>query len=121
MSPWGDRPRHRVWWASDTFWTFLAAVVVIAVYIVWEIVDTAPQGMVTLVGLAGGAVFGAATGDKRKRDADVSNTADRAETKADRANDKADALTRVAEREHPEDAEAEKPPLTDPKGGGDDE
>lgn len=87
--------------------------VVIIVYLIWEGVGTAPQGMVTLVGLAGGALFGAATRDHGKRQADTEAAAERAEAKADDANTKADALTRVAEREHPDQTAAEKPPLSD--------
>ncbi|AGK86211.1 hypothetical protein SEA_SWEETS_30 [Mycobacterium phage Sweets] len=61
------------------------ATVVVVAYVIWEIVGEAPQGMVTLVGLAGGALFGAVSGDKRKRVHDVELTAERAEAKADRA------------------------------------
>ncbi|AOT25141.1 hypothetical protein PBI_TERROR_30 [Mycobacterium phage Terror] len=61
------------------------ATVVVVAYVIWEIVGEAPQGMVTLVGLAGGALFGAVSGDKRKRVHDVEQTAERAEAKADRA------------------------------------
>lgn len=62
-------------------------------YVVWEIVGTAPQGMVTLVGVAGGALFGAVTGDKKKRDNETEKTAVRAEAKAD------DATARISQEE----------------------
>lgn len=100
MAPW-QGPRHRSW-ASDTTLSFAFAVVVIVTYVVWEIVGEAPQGMVTLVGLAGGAIFGAVSGDKKKRDHDTERKADRAEATADRAEVKADRLTAVAEAEHPD-------------------
>jgi hypothetical protein len=66
------------------------ASLVVIVYIVWEAVGTAPQGMVTLVGVAGGALFGAVSGDKKKRSKDIEQTAVRAETKADDAIARAD-------------------------------
>lgn len=97
----GKGPRHRSW-ASDTNLTAIMAAVVISGYVVWEIAGTAPQGMVTLVGLAGGALFGAVSGDKKKRDDETERTAGRAEATADRAGDQADRLTEVAEHEHPE-------------------
>ncbi|ABW88429.1 hypothetical protein SEA_EVANESCE_34 [Mycobacterium phage Evanesce] len=85
MAPWGNQPRHRTW-ASDTVLTSAAAVIVIAIYMCWELFgdEPAPQGMVTLVGLAGGALFGAVSRDKRKREDEVTQTAERAEAKADR-------------------------------------
>ncbi|QFG06034.1 hypothetical protein KDW75_gp32 [Mycobacterium phage Mercurio] len=90
MAPWRG-PRHRSW-ASDTNLSLLFAFAIVAGYVIWELFGEAPQGMVTLVGLAGGALLGGLTGDKRKReverDADVKDaqdTAHRAEVKADRA------------------------------------
>ncbi|AYD84615.1 hypothetical protein SEA_PAITO_30 [Mycobacterium phage Paito] len=83
MAAWKG-PRHRSW-ASDTNISLLMAIVVVVAYVIWEIVGEAPQGMVTLVGLAGGALFGAVSGDKRKRDHEIERTAKRAEAKADRA------------------------------------
>lgn len=71
--------------------------VVVITYIVWELVGEAPQGMVTLVGLAGGALFGAVSGDKNKRVKEVKRTAERAAETADRAETKADRLVEVAE------------------------
>ncbi len=101
MAPW-QGPRHRSW-ASDTNWSLLFAFAVVAGYIAWELVGTAPQGMVTLVGVAGGAVFGAVSGDKKKRDSDVEHRAERAEATADRAEAKADTLAEVVEAAHPDE------------------
>lgn len=60
-------------------------VVIFTTYIVWEVVGTAPQGLVSILGIAGGAWFGAVSGDKKKRELDTAATAHRAEEKADRA------------------------------------
>lgn len=60
-------------------------VIIFTTYVIWEIVATAPQGLVSLLGIAGGAWFGAVSGDKKKRDADTEATAHRAEATADRA------------------------------------
>lgn len=65
-------------------------------YVIWEIVGTAPQGMVTLVGLAGGALFGAVSGDKKKRDHDTEVTAAHAEETAQRAEATANSAARQA-------------------------
>lgn len=91
---------------------------IVAGYIVWELVGTAPQGMVTLVGVAGGAFFGAVSGDKKKRDADTERKADRAEATADRAEVKADRLTDVAEQTHPDETHASGLPTDAQREGG---
>ena len=83
MAPWNG-PRHRSW-ASDTNLSFLFAGVTIAAYVIWELFGEAPQGMVTLVGLAGGALFGAVSGDKRKRTVETERKAEHAEQVAVRA------------------------------------
>lgn len=90
MAAWKG-PRHRSW-ASDTNLTLVAAVLVIGIYLAWETVSEAPQGLITLVGLAGGALFGAVSNDKRKRENDVEKQAERAEKTAERAEAKADEL-----------------------------
>lgn len=92
VAPWNG-PRHQSW-LSDTVLTSVMAAVVIVAYIAWEALGTAPQGMVTLVGVAGGALFGAVSGDKRKREQDTERVASRADRKAD-------ALAEVADHEHP--------------------
>jgi hypothetical protein len=70
--------------------------VVFGIYLVWAIVDPShiPSGLTPLLGIAGGVWFGAITDDKRRKDRDVEETADRAETKVER-------LTDVAEAQHP--------------------
>lgn len=88
MAPWNG-PRHRSW-ASDTNLSFLFAGVIIAAYVIWELFGEAPQGMVTLVGLAGGALFGAVSGDKRKREVETERKAEHAERVAVAAERKAD-------------------------------
>lgn len=100
MAPWKG-PRHRSPW-SDTHLATAGFVVVFGTYITWEIVGTAPQGLVSLLGIAGGAWFGAVSGDRKKRDADTERTANRADETANRAEGKADRLTTVAEAEHPQ-------------------
>jgi hypothetical protein len=104
VAPWNG-PRHRSWASDTNLSLFMAALVVIA-YVVWEIVGEAPQGMVTLVGVAGGALFGARTVDKKRREDEVSVKLDRVEATADRAEVKADRLVEVAESEHPDTAHA---------------
>lgn len=96
MAPWKG-PRHRSW-ASDTNLTLLFAGVIIAIYLIWESVGEVPQGMVTLVGLAGGALFGAVSADKSKRNAETERKADHAERIAVQADRKADeAVAGVAD------------------------
>ena len=96
MAPWNG-PRHRSW-ASDTNLSFLFAGVTIATYVIWELFGEAPQGMVTLVGLAGGALFGAVAGDKRKREVETERKAEHAERVAVQAERKADeAVAGVAD------------------------
>lgn len=58
---------------------------IIATYVVWEAVGEAPQGMVTLVGIAGGALFGAVSADKNKRAAETEQRVERVERRADDA------------------------------------
>jgi hypothetical protein len=65
--------------------------IVFVSYITWEIVGEAPAGLTTLLGVAGGAWFGAMSDDKKKRDAEVSDTAHRTEVTADRIEAKLDA------------------------------
>lgn len=96
-------------------------------YVIWEIVGTAPQGMVTLVGVAGGALFGAATGDKRKRDNETEETATDAKATAQRAEATANNAVRAVKSggEHADSSEEERasePPLqqSHPEDGGDD-
>ena len=74
MAPWRG-PRHRSW-ASDTNLSLVFAGAIVAVYLIWELVGEAPQGMVTLVGLAGGALIGATSGDRSKRNAETEHKAD---------------------------------------------
>lgn len=116
MAPWQAGRRHRSW-LSDTNLSLIFAFAVVAGYVAWELFGEAPQGMVTLVGLAGGALLGGLTGDKRKREAerdedvkDAKDTAHRAEAKADRA-------AAVAEAEHPDTARAAGLPPDDVDGG----
>lgn len=116
MAPWQAGRRHRSWY-SDTNLSLIFAFAIVAGYVVWELFGEAPQGMVTLVGLAGGALLGGLTGDKRKRDderaatvKDASDTAHRAEAKADRA-------ASVAEAEHPDTARSAGLPPADLDGG----
>ena len=92
MAPWQAGRRHRSW-LSDTNLSLIFAFAVVAGYVLWELVGTAPQGMVTLVGLAGGALLGGLTGDKRKREADRDADVKDAKDTAHRAEEKADRLT----------------------------
>ncbi|QBP30245.1 hypothetical protein KDW77_gp31 [Mycobacterium phage Pinnie] len=115
MAAWNG-PRHRSW-ASDTRLSLYFAIAIVVTYVIWEIVGEAPQGMVTLVGLAGGALLGGLSGDKSKRDAeraadvkDAQDTAHRAEVKAERA-------AAVAEVEHPTTARRAGLPADDVDGG----
>ena len=106
-------PRHRSW-ASDTNLSIVFAAVIVVGYIVWELVGEAPQGMITLVGVAGGALFGALSGDKRKRDDDTERTAERAAATAERAEVKADMVadatgTTVSDVERRQDDDGTRP------------
>lgn len=92
MAAWNG-PRHRSW-ARDTNLTAVFAGCVVIGYVVWELVGEAPQGMVTLVGLAGGALFGAVSKDKQRRDADTRETANHAEQTANRAEATANSAAR---------------------------
>ena len=115
MAPWQAGRRHRSW-LSDTNLSLIFAFAVVAGYVVWELVGEAPQGMVTLVGLAGGALLGELTGDKRKRDDERAETVKDAQDTAHRAEAKAEAAGAVAETEHPDTAR--RAGLPDPTDGG---
>jgi hypothetical protein len=98
-----EGPRHRSW-LSDTRLSLYFAIAIVVTYVIWEIVGEAPQGMVTLVGLAGGALLGGLSGDKSKRDAERASDVKDARDTAHRAEDKADRAAAVAEVEHPDTA-----------------
>lgn len=66
MAPWGDGPRHRSW-ASNTVISTAAFAIIFATYVIWEIEATAPAGITTLLGIAGGAWFSALGDDTRRR------------------------------------------------------
>ncbi|QFG09984.1 hypothetical protein KDW74_gp30 [Mycobacterium phage Antsirabe] len=120
MAPWNG-PRHRSW-LSDTNLSLCFAIAIVAAYFIWELVGTAPQGMVTLVGLAGGALLGGLSGDKKKRDAERDEDVREAKTTAQAAAVVADRAATVAETEHPETAHRAGLPASDVKqDGGDDE
>ncbi|AHJ86580.1 hypothetical protein Jolie2_30 [Mycobacterium phage Jolie2] len=102
MAAWHG-PRHRSW-ASDTNLSLIFAFAIVAGYVVWELVGEAPQGMVTLVGLAGGALLGGLTGDKRKREVERDRDVKDAQETAHRAEVKAERLAEVARAEHPDEA-----------------
>lgn len=102
-TPWKSGRRHESWFFSDTGLSIMFAVAIIVMAGCWEAFNPpTPQWLVTLVGIAGGALFGAVSGDKRKRDRVTEQTAHRAEETADRAEVKADRLVQVAEQEHPQ-------------------
>lgn len=100
MAPWSPGSRHRSWAANENL-ARTAAAVVFAVYCVWSYFETAPPGLLTLLGLAGGAWFGAAQDDKKKKDQDTQDTAVRAEKSANRVEGEMERLTEVAEKQHP--------------------
>ena len=101
MAPWQAGRRHRSL-LSDTNLSLIFAFAVVAGYMVWELFGEAPQGMVTLVGLAGGALLGGLTGDRRKREAERDEDVKDAKDTAHRAEVKIDRVVQVVEREHPE-------------------
>lgn len=94
MAPWHGS-RHQSW-ASNSNIVGVSCAAIAIIYLVWAAVDPAhvPEELKGLLGLAGGAWFSAVSDDKRRKDEDVKNTANRAEAKVDR-------LTDVAEMEHP--------------------
>jgi hypothetical protein len=105
MKLWLPGRRHDSW-ASNSWIASAGAIVVFVTYLVWSAFETAPPGLTTLLGIAGGAWFGALSEDKRRRERDVTSTAHRAERTADRAESKADKLIEVAETQHPGSTEA---------------
>lgn len=116
MAPWSPGSRHLSWAANENL-ARTAAAVVFVVYCVWSYFETAPPGLLTLLGLAGGAWFGAAQDDRKKKEQDTKDTAvsakqtaDRAEETGERAEGKVDRLTEVAEKQHPGSTEAVKGP-----------
>lgn len=60
---------------------------ILATYLIWEAVGEAPQGLVTLVAVAGGALFGAVSSDRNKRAAE---TEQRVEQRVERVEKRAD-------------------------------
>lgn len=113
MAPWKG-PRHRSW-ASDTNLSLVFAFSVVAGYVIWELFGEAPQGMVTLFGLAGGAILGGLSQDRRRRDSEQDSDVRDAKATASRAEVKADRLTDAAESAHP--AETHEAGLPDPELG----
>jgi hypothetical protein len=89
---WAYGKRHESW-ASDTVIFGAIFVGTLALTVVVGIFSGSagpPAYLIGALGAAGSALFGAASSDRTKRERDVSDTADRAESKAD------DALTRQA-------------------------
>lgn len=94
MAPWRRGARNESW-ASNTRLAWGALAIVFVTYVAWSIVaPPAPTGITTLLGVAGGALFGAVTDERRRQEQDTQQTAARAEAKADK-------LTEVAEQQHP--------------------
>jgi hypothetical protein len=112
-------PRHRSW-LSDTNLSLCFAIAIVVAYFIWELVGTAPQGMVTLVGLAGGALLGGLSGDKRKREAERDQDVKDAKATAQAAAVVADRAAAVAEVEHPETAQRAGLPPNEVKADGGD-
>lgn len=79
-------------------------VVVVVCTVITDVIGEPPTYLVGLLGTAAGAFFTALGSDKGKREADVRETADRADATSNRAETKADAALHVAEGEHPESA-----------------
>lgn len=100
MAAWEEGKRHRSW-AANANLARISAAIVFVVYCVWSYFETAPTGLTTLLGVAGGAWFGAAQDDKKKKDQDNRDTAQRAETTATRVEGEMERLTEVAEKQHP--------------------
>jgi hypothetical protein len=80
--------------------SFILLIVCIIATVVMDALGDPPNYLVGLLGTAAGAFFAAIGSDKQKKDADVAQTAQRAEAKAD-------AVVEVARQEHPEAVEAE--------------
>jgi hypothetical protein len=93
MSPPFSGKRHNSW-LSDTV---IFATVFVVVLVITALTDylngqaDPPAYLVGLCGAAGSALFGAASSDKSKREREVSDTANRAESKADDALGRSDA------------------------------
>ncbi|AGU92102.1 hypothetical protein BANE1_17 [Mycobacterium phage Bane1] len=108
-NPW-DGPRHRSW-ASNTMLTFVLLVVLIVATVLSDYWGEPPNYLVGLLGTAAGAFFAAIGSDKQKKDAEVRETAERAERKAD-------AVGRVTAAEHPEKVIEITPPFAPEDVGG---
>ncbi|AKY02730.1 hypothetical protein SEA_WALELIANO_16 [Mycobacterium phage Waleliano] len=108
-NPW-DGPRHRSW-ASNTMLTFVLLVVLIIATVLSDYWGEPPNYLVGLLGTAAGAFFAAIGSDKQKKDAEVRETAERAERKAD-------AVGRVTAAEHPDKVTEITPPFEPEDVGG---
>ncbi|QNJ56082.1 membrane protein [Mycobacterium phage Heath] len=108
-NPW-DGPRHRSW-ASNTMLTFVLLVVLIIATVLSDYWGEPPNYLVGLLGTAAGAFFAAIGSDKQKKDAEVRETAERAERKAD-------AVGRVTAAEHPDKVTEITPPFVPEDVGG---
>ena len=91
--------------------TFVLLVVLIIATVLSDYRGEPPNYLVGLLGTAAGAFFAAIGSDKQKKDAEVRETAERAERKAD-------AVGRVAAAEHPEKVTEITPPFTPEDTGG---
>jgi len=95
-NPWDEGPRHHSW-ASNTMLTFIMLVVCIIATVITDIIGEPPNYLVALLGTAAGAFFAAIGSDRQKRQAEVGETAKRAETKADSAKVVAERAERKAD------------------------
>ncbi|ACF05017.1 hypothetical protein Nigel_14 [Mycobacterium phage Nigel] len=91
--------------------TFVLLVVLIIATVISDYWGEPPNYLVGLLGTAAGAFFAAIGSDKQKKDAEVRETAERAEAKAD-------AVGRVTAAEHPEMVTEITPPFAPEDVGG---
>lgn len=91
--------------------TFVLLVVLIIATVLSDYRGEPPNYLVGLLGTAAGAFFAAIGSDKQKKDAEVRETAERAERKAD-------AVGRVTAAEHPDKVTEITPPFEPEDVGG---
>lgn len=118
-APWNG-PRYQSW-ASNTVLSGIVLLILLGVTVAVDALngpEPPPTYLTGLLGLAGGAFFGAAGSDKSKRESDIAKDAQTAKTRmidvnetAIRAEDKADKIGKIVADEHPRSAHAIPDPL----------
>lgn len=120
VSPWKG-PRHQSWASNSVLAGIALFVILVATVIVDQLngpSEPPPTYLTGLLGLAGGAFFGAVGSDKSKREADTAHDAATTKNRMLSLNEdiirteaKTDNLGRITKANHPDQADQIDPPM----------